>query len=239
MSPLPAPLPERSVLESMIARVLDAARRAGAPQAEASVSYGHGLTVNVRESQPESVEFQTDRDLGISVYFGKRSGSASTSDWSQQSIDQAVEAACAIAKATSEDPASGLADPDRMATKFPDLDLNHPWALAAEEAIEMARSAEATALALDERLTRSEGATLDTRHGVSLYGNSHGFLGERRGASHSVGVAVIAEDDSGMQRDDWFTTARRPQDLESVEAVGRKAGERALDRKSTRPISSH
>jgi len=79
MSPLPAPLPERSVLEAMLERVLDAARARGATQAEASVSYGHGLTVNVRESQPESVEFQTDRDLGISVYFGKRSGSASTS----------------------------------------------------------------------------------------------------------------------------------------------------------------
>ncbi len=236
MSPLPAPLPERSLLEPMVARALDAARKLGATQADASVSYGHGLTVNVRESQPEAVEFQTDRDLSISVYFGKRSGSASTSDWSEQSLTQAVEAACAIAKATSEDPCSGLADADRMATAFPDLDLNHPWALSAEEAIELARTAEASALALDKRLTRSEGATVDTRHGVSLYANTHGFLGERRGASHSIGVAVIAEDESGMQRDDWFTSSRRWQDLEPVESVGRKAGERALARLGSRKL---
>jgi PmbA protein len=220
----------------MLARVLDSARRQGATQAEASVSYGHGLTVNVRESQPESVEFQTDRDLGITVYFGKRSGSASTSDWSDASIAQAVDAACAIAKATSEDPCSGLADAERMATKFPDLDLNHPWALSAEEAIELARAGEAAALGLDKRLTRSEGSSLDTRHGVTLYGNTHGFIGERRGASHSHGVAVIAEDEDGMQRDDWFTSARRVQDLEPVDVVGRKAGERALARLGSRKL---
>src|SRR5581483_11809836 len=147
MSALPAPLPERSSLESMVSRVLDAARKQGATQAEASVSYGHGLTVNVREGQPESVEFQTDRDLGITVYCGKRSGSASTSDWSEPSIADAVNAACAIAKASNEDPCNGLADPERLAKYFPDLDLEHPWALGAEEAIEIARRCEAAALA--------------------------------------------------------------------------------------------
>ncbi|HZP12763.1 MAG TPA: metalloprotease PmbA [Nevskiaceae bacterium] len=238
MSALPAPLPERSSLESMVSRVLDAARKQGATQAEASVSYGHGLTVNVREGQPESVEFQTDRDLGITVYFGRRSGSASTSDWSEESIRQAVDAACAIARASSEDPCNGLADAERMAKAFPDLDLNHPWALGAEEAIEIARTGESSALALDKRLTRSEGASLDTRHGVSVYANTHGFVGERRGASHSLGVAVIAEDDDGMQRDDWFTSARRPQDLEATEAVGRKAGQRALARLGSRKLST-
>ena len=238
MSALPAPLPERSTLESMVSRVLDAARKQGATQAEASVSYGHGLTVNVRESQPESVEFQTDRSLGVSVYFGKRSGSASTSDWSDESVREAVDAACAIAKASGEDPCSGLADAELIATSFPDLDLNHPWALGAEEAIEIARTTEATALGVDKRLTRSEGASVDTRHGVSLYANTHGFLGERRGASHSLGVAVIAEDDAGMQRDDWFTSARRREDLESTDAVGRKAGERAIARLGSRKLST-
>src|SRR5581483_7972897 len=218
MPTLPAPLPERASLESMVSRVLDAARKQGATQAEASVSYGHGLTVNVREGQPESVEFQTDRDLGITVYFGRRSGSASTSDWSEESIRQAVDAACAIARASSEDPCNGLADAERMAKAFPDLDLNHPWALGAEEAIEIARTGESSALALDKRLTRSEGASL--------------------GARHSLGVAVIAEDDDGMQRDDWFTSARRPQDLEATEAVGRKAGQRALARLGSRKLST-
>jgi PmbA protein len=238
MSALPAALPERSTLESMVSRVLDSARKQGATQAEASVSYGHGLTVNVREGQPESVEFQTDRDLGITVYFGKRSGSASTSDWSDESVRQAVDAACAIAKASSEDPCNGLADADRMAKSFPDLDLYHPWPLAAEEAIEIARTGESTALALDQRLTRSEGASVDTRHGLSVYANTHGFIGERRGASHSLGIAVIAEDDDGMQRDDWFTSARRPQDLEATEAVGRKAGQRALARLGSRKLTT-
>ena len=222
----------------MLVRVLDAARGQGAAQAEASLSYGQALTVNVRESQPESVEFQNDRDLGLTVYFGLRSGSASTSDWSDRGLAQAVDAACGIARASSEDPCNGLADAARMATKFPDLDLEHPWALRAEDAIEIARSCEAAALAVDKRLTRSEGAGLDTRHGVQLYANTHGFVGERRGANHSLSCAVIAEDESGMQRDDWYSSARRAQDLESAESIGRKAGERALKRLGSRKLST-
>jgi PmbA protein len=238
MSPAPSGLPPRTELEPVLQRVLDAARRQGATQAETSLSCGQALTVNVREGQPESVEFQRDRDLGLTVYFGKRSGSASTSEWSDRGLAQAVEAACAIAKASNEDPCNGLADAARMATRFPDLDLEHPWALLAEEAVEIARGCEAAALALDSRLTRSEGAGLDTRHGISLYANTHGFIGERCGASHSLHCAVIAEDDSGMQRDDWYTSARRRQDLEPADVVGRKAGERALARLGSRKLAT-
>jgi PmbA protein len=222
----------------MVARALAAARAGGASQAEASLSYSIGLTVNVRESQPESVEFQCDRDLGITVYFGQRSGSASTSDWSDAGLARTVEAACAIARASGEDPCSGLADAALMASEFPDLDLYHPWALSAEDAVEIARGCEAAALALDKRLTRSEGASVDTRQGISLYANSHGFVGERRGSSHSLGCSVIAEDASGMQRDDWHSSARHRDDLEDAVAVGRKAGTRALARLGSRKLST-
>ncbi|MEK6806351.1 MAG: metalloprotease PmbA [Pseudomonadota bacterium] len=231
-------LPERARLEAWAQRALDTARHEGAGSAEAHVNGGLGLSVSVRKGEVETLEFQRDRGLSVSVYFGQRTGSASTSDLSDTGIASAVRAACVIARATGEDPCAGLADAERMAKSLPDLDLHHPWALTPEAAIETARQCEAAGFAADPRITQTEGASLNTHQGVELYANTHGFIGERRGSNHSLSCSMIAVNGEEMQRDDWWTSARNAGELEDAAQVGRKAGERAAARLGSRKIAT-
>jgi PmbA protein len=223
---------------ALAAETVVRARRAGASAAEVSLSDGTALTVNVRKGEIESVEFQRDRDLGITVYFGQRRGHASTSDLSERAIGEALEHACAIARHTGEDPCAGLADPERMAREVPDLDLDHPWPLTVDAAVELAREAEATALSLDPRISNTEGAGLDTRRGISVYANSHGFVGHQQGTQHSLSCAVIAGTGEDMQRDYWYSAARVPAALEAAAQVGRRAAERSLARLHPRRLET-
>ncbi|MCK5771932.1 metalloprotease PmbA [Algiphilus sp.] len=221
---------DTATAEAMVARALDAARAAGADSAEAGASLSRALTVSVRNAEVESLEFQRDRDLSLTVYCGARSGSATTSDWSDDGIRGAAEAAVAIARASGEDSCNGLPDADRLATAFPDLDLFHPWMADADDAVDLARRCEAAALAADERIGQSEGATLDTGRGVAVLGNTLGFMGVSAGTRHSLSCAVIARAGDEMQRDFWYTAGRVPGALITPEAVGRRAGERAAAR---------
>jgi PmbA protein len=225
-----APQNADPALEDVIATALDRAREAGADQAEAGVSLGTGLSVNLRQGEVETLEHQRDRGFSVTVYIGGRKGSVNSSDLSRDAIRAMVDKACSIASFTAEDPCAGLADADRMATEFPDLDLEHPWRIAPEEAIEVARACEAAGLAVDARLTNSEGASVNTHRSRRLYGNSHGFLGGYASTSHSVSCVLIASDGGSMQRDYWYAWARDAADLGDLENVGRRAGERAVSR---------
>lgn len=238
-SPLPSSsLPTAAELQPRLAQVLELARRGGASAAEAYLGASRGLSVGVRMGEVESVQFQRDRDLSVTVYFGQRTGSASTTDLGEAALARTVEAACAIAKAGGEDPCMGLADAALMATEFPDLDLSHPWELSAEGAIELAREAEAAAFAADKRVTQSEGASVDTRQSLHLYANTHGFFGQRNATDHSLGVAAIAVQGEAMQLGHWYTSSRRAADLEPGAAVGHRAGERAAARLGARGIAT-
>lgn len=155
--------PGREKLESLVAMILDEARRAGAAQAAAGVSVDEGLSVTVRLGEVETIEYQRDRGLGVTVYFGKRKGAASTADLSTAAIRETVSKACSIARYTAEDECAGLADAARMATEVPDLELCAPWDLAPEQAIDLARECEDAARAYDARITNSEGASV-SRH---------------------------------------------------------------------------
>lgn len=223
-------LPADVDLTHLVEQVLDEAKARGATSAEASVGVGVGLSVNVRQREVDTLEHQRDRHLGVTVYFGQRQGSASSADFSRESVRATVAAACSIARYTSEDPAQGLADPALLATRIPDLELFHPWELDADQAIEQATACEAAALAADSRIINSDGASVSTHAGLRLYGNSHGFLGTVRSTRHGMSCVVIARDDQGMQRDYWYTVNRVPGELESAEEVGRKAAERTVQR---------
>ena len=183
-------------LKDIVSDALDRARALGATQAEADVSLQKGLTTTVRLGEVETVEYQRDRGMGVTVYFGKRKGSASTADLSPRAVSETVEKACDIARYTAEDDCAGLADPDELARDIPDLDLDHPWDLAPEEAVECARSCEAAGRAVDTRITNSEGATVGSHRGVRVYGNSHGFLGGYPSTSHSISCVLLAQDGS-------------------------------------------
>ncbi len=232
--------PDRSLdeLANLAEDVLARCRALGATQAEVSLNLDAGLNVNVRMDEVETVEHTRDRGVAISVYFGKRKGSASTADVRPESIATTIEQACAIARYTEEDPCSGLADAERMATLFPDLDQWHPWALDATRAIELGIAAEAAGRALDPRLHNSDGASVSTGSSVAVYANSHGFFGREAATRHSLSCSLLGEDDNGMQRDYWYTTGVAADDLESAEAVGRRAGERTLARLSPRKIAT-
>lgn len=231
-------LPSVADLRPGIEQALELAKRNGASAAEAHLGASRGLSVSVRKGEVESVQFQRDRDLSLTVYFGQRTGSASTTELTPAALARTVEAACAIARAGGEDPCVGLADPALMATEFPDLDLNHPWDLTAEQAVELARNCEAAAFAADQRVTQSEGASVDTRQALHLYANSNGFFGARDSTDHSIGCAAIAVEGEAMQLGHWYTTARAASDLQAVDAVGRKAGERAAARLGARGIAT-
>lgn len=214
------------------------AARLGASQAEAGASLGSGLEIVVRLGEVETLERSRDRGLGITVYFGKRKGNASTADLSHDAIRETVAAACTIARYTAEDPFAGLADAALMAKEIPDLDLWHPWQFELEEAIDLARHCEAAAREVDIRITNSDGGAFSSHAAMRVYGNSHGFLGAYRGTSHSLSCTVLASDDHGMQRDYWYSSARNPAALESVQDIGRRAGERTVRRLGATRLST-
>ncbi len=225
-------------LSDLVASILKTASAAGASEAEAAVSVDAGLSVTARMGEVETLEYQRDRGLGVTVYFGKRKGSASTADISDAAVRETVEKACSIARYTAEDPCSGLADAAQMASDPPDLDLSHPWDVTAEQAIELAIACEAEALGFDERIDNSEGASVGTHAALQFYGNSHGFVGGYRSTSHSLSCAVLARDQDGMQRDFWYSAARNPTGLDAATDVGRKAARRTVSRLGSRKIAT-
>ncbi|HYM28653.1 MAG TPA: DNA gyrase modulator, partial [Steroidobacteraceae bacterium] len=173
---------------------LEEARRQGASQCEADASVSQGLSVNVRLREVDTVEYQRDRGLGVTVYFGQRKGAASTADLSPAAVRETVGKACAIARYTAADEFAGLVDPEALAHDIPDLDLDHPWDLTPEQAIELARECEAAGLEVDARLANSEGAAVSSQRHTGVYGNSLGFLAGYSSTSHSLSCTLVAQE---------------------------------------------
>ena len=229
-------------LKEFAQAVLDAARRAGASACECEVSEGHGLSVTVRKDEPETIEHNRDKGIGITVYFGDRPsarrGHASTSDFSAAALASAVEAAAAIARKTAVDDCAGPPEPGELARAPRDLDLYHPWNLGTEEAIRIARRAERAAFALSPKIRNSEGASISAQHAQFVFANSVGFMHGFPTSRHTLSLSVIAEDRGLMQRDDWYSSARVPGKVADPVALGRYAGQRALARLGARKIAT-
>jgi PmbA protein len=225
-------------LTDLVSFALEEARRQGASQSEVDASVSRGLSVSVRLGEVDTVEYQRDRGLAVTVYFGKRKGSASTADLASSAVLETVGKACAIARYTAEDPYAGLIEPEALARDIPDLDLDHPWDLSPERAIEIARDCEAAGLGVDPRIRNSEGGSVGSQRHSGVYGNSLGFLAGYSSTSHSVSCSLIAEAGGEMQRDHWYTVARDAADLEDGARVGRIAGERALARLGARRLTT-
>ncbi len=223
-------------LAELSQRLLARARARGATQAEVSCSEDRGLSVNVRMGAVETVESTRDRSIGVTVYFGKRKGSASTADLREDSLDATVDQACAIAEFTEDDPAAGLAEAGLMATDLREFDTWHPWALDADRAIDLALACEAAGRDVDARIGNSDGASVGSNESLVVYANSHGFIGRERDTQHSIGCALIAGRGEDMQRDGWYSVALAESDLESPAAIGRRAAQRALARLSPRQL---
>lgn len=225
-------------IEDTIAQVLKLAKQQGADSAQATVSTGSGFTVAVRMGEVETIEHHRDKAMEVTLYFGKKSGTASTSDLTEESLRAVVEKAANIAKFTSEDPCAGLAEKSMMAFDYPNLDLYHPWNITPEQGIALALQCEQIARTVDKRISNSEGATLNTYQSLYAYGNSHGFIGSYPSSRHTLSCALIAHDGHGMQRDYDYVTGRDPQDLGDVSTVARRAASRTVRRLGAKKIST-
>jgi PmbA protein len=236
----------RETFESLADLALRHARQLGVVDAGVEVSEGAGLSVSVRKGALENVERNRDKSLGITVYLGQRRGNASTSDFSPAAIRQTVQAAYDIARFTAEDPVAGLPDEQDVANDYPDLELFHPWALSAEDAVALALRCEAAAFATHRQIRNSEGAGVSAQQShfytEHMRGGERGRQGIFRGgypsSRHSLSVAPIAGSGARMQRDYWYTSMRNPAELASPEAVGRYAAERALARLNPRQLAT-
>jgi PmbA protein len=233
-----SPFPEQSRLEDIVQDIIAQAQQLGADQVDAGVSIDAGLSVTVRLGETETLEYNRDRGLGLTVYFDQRKGSASTADFSPESLAATVKAACDIARYTSKDEYAGLADADKLATDIPDLDLYHPWNITAEEAIELATETEDAARQVDPRIENSEGGTVFSNAGMRMAANTNGFMAGYKSSYHSLSCAVIGKQGEEMQRDFWSWSARDRADLMSAADVGRIAGERTVRRLGTRSLST-
>lgn len=218
--------------------VLEKARERGASAAEVNMDKGTGLSVEVRMGQVDKLQYHRDQGASLTLYFGHKKGTASTGDFSHKALDEALEAAAQIARFTAEDEYSGLADPELLASEFPDFDLYHPWDMNAERAIELALQTEAVAREQDKRIVNSEGAGVDSYAGLGLYANSNGFCGISSSTRHSLSCSVVAKEGESMQRDYWYSSTCLPSALETAEAVGLKAAQRTVRRLNARSIST-
>ena len=225
-------------IKQMSEDVLKVAKAQGATAAEAELSLSIGQSVSVRMGETENIEYNRDKGMAVTVYFGQQKGHASTSDLTPQALKYTVAAACNIAKYTAKDEFCGLADASLMAKNVQDLDLHHPWTLSVDEAIAIAKECEAAAFGVDTRITNSEGASVSTGTGFFAYSNSHGFTDGYPSSRHGISCSVIAESGGSMQRDYWYSTARAAEDLLGATAVGKIAGERTVRRLDSKKIKT-
>jgi len=226
-------------LQSLAVDVVAMAKKAGASDAEAVAREGDEFSVTVRMGQVETLQESGSRGLGLRVFLGRRSASASTSDLTPDGIRQLVEGALALARITEEDPFAGLPETSEFGSVAGDLRLydDDVYSLDGPERIEWARRAEAAALATDPRITNSDGGSFDAATGRKVLANSRGFVGGYRTSYAGVAAAPLAMDTNGqMQRDGWWSSARRLADLESPESIGKEAARRTLRRLGARRV---
>ncbi len=220
--------------------LLKEAERQGASGAEVIVVEDESFSVQVRMRSVDTLKSAQEKRLGLRLCFGQRSATTATSDFSLESLKRLLSDTAAMAKATAEDPFAGLPDPAAHVSDLPDLDLwdGEAGNLPLPKRIALASRAEAAALDLDPRIANSEGAEYSSDDAHIAFANSHGFFGEYRGSSAALSASPVARDDGGMQRDGWYSVKRRLRELESPEAVGRKAAQRALRRLGARKVDT-
>jgi PmbA protein len=225
----------RDALITIADELLTLAKQGGASASEVEISEGFGQSVNVRQGDVETIEHHRDKQIGVTIYLGQRKGYASTSDFSRDALQATVSAAIDIARFTAEDPCAGLPDRDQlMLGPVPDLDLFHPWTPSVETAVAMARECEAAGLALGPVIQNSEGASVSNHQGHFIMANSLGFMAGYPTSRHSVSCALIAADEHGMQRDDWYDSVRDAARFPPMADIGLLAAKRAAARLGAR-----
>lgn len=228
----------RKALRALANDVLEHAATHGATACEVDVSEGFGQSVGVRLQDVETIEYNRDKGLGVTVYLGQRRGSASSSDFSAAAVRASVDKALSIARFTAEDDCAGLPEKELLAKKSMELDLFHPWNISVEGAIDIARCCEQAALDVSPMIKNSEGATVSVQQSHFVSANSLGFMGGYATSRHYLSCSVIAGEGDDMQRDDWHTSRRNAAEFADPAAVGAYAARRALARLNSRKLST-
>jgi PmbA protein len=228
----------RDRLRALAQSVLDHARKLGASACETDVSEAFGQSVTVRRGAVETIEYNRDKGLGVTVYIGQRRGHASTSDFGAAAVRATVAAAHSIARLTAEDDCAGLPDARLLAQRPLDLDLFHPWDLPIEGAIDLAQRCEAAAFAVSPQVTNTEGASISIQQSQFVSANSLGFMDGYATSRQYIACSPIVGSGDAMQRDDWYSSMRDPADLAAPEAIGDYAARRALSRLGARKLKT-
>ena len=225
-------------VKDAVAEVLAHAKKLGATGAEAAMSSTSGLSVSTRMGEVETIEFNQDGGLGISVYVGNHKGSASTADLNPKTLRTVVEKAIDIAKFTSDDPHNGIADKELLEFSPLDLDLYHPWDVTPEQGMELCHQAEQAALNADERIVNSDGASFSSHQGLRVYGNSHGQIVGYPRTRHSISTMVIGKEGEHMQRDSAYTISREQSGLKDAASVGLEAATETLAKLNSQKLGT-
>ncbi len=228
--------PER--WQTLATDILREAEMLGASSAEVELSIGKGFSVSSRLGEAETVEYNQGKTIDISVYFGKRLGTATLSDLRWEAIQAAVKAACHIARFTQEDPCSGLADPSLLAYHYPHLELFFPWDITVDQAIDLACRCEKESLAKDKRIVNSEGVTVSTSEGWYLYANSEQFMGHYSATSHGITSVLVAKQGEEMQRDYCYTSSCDPALLQPISKLAEEAVDKTVSRLGAKRLST-
>lgn len=215
---------------------IDRAVKLGASAAEAALSTGGGLSVTVRNGELESIEHHEDKALSLSTYRGKSKGTATTTDFSTQSIEDTVVAADRIAQLAEPDPYAGLIDSKYLAQEIPDLDLDHPWGLEPESAVELAKRCDTAAREFGPGVKQIDDVSVAQHRGLRGYASSDGFAHAYLGSRHSLSCVVVGKNEGVMQRGHWYTVARDANELEAPELVGTTAAKRTVAKLGARKI---
>ncbi|MEM7465824.1 MAG: metalloprotease PmbA [Pseudomonadota bacterium] len=216
--------------------VLKKARALGCTDAEVGVRSGQGLTITCRNAELEALEHHRDKSLSITVYKNGAKGSAATTDFSIESLDQTVSAATDIANQSEQDKYAGLLEPEFLATDIPDLDLHHSWDIDNGALIEKTLECDASAKAVDSRIEQVDDTSVNYYRGLSAYANTNGFNEAYKASRYGLSCVVVASADSAMQRGYWYTSARDPSALQDHRSVGQVAGERTVRKLGARKI---
>lgn len=217
-------------ITELMHKVLDIAKKQGASSAQVYCNHDIGFSVDVREGETETVQFNEDQSISVTIFDGYKKGSASSTDLSEKALIAMVKHANDIAKVSAEDKAFGLADKELMATKFPDLQIYHPWNIEPHDAIKLAIECERQALNEDKRIYKSDSVNVSTVSGCHGYANSHGFNGILCGTRHSISLSLIAKENDNMQRDYDYSVNRNPNYLEPIEVIAKNAVYKTVSR---------
>ena len=228
----------QSALRTLAETALQHAASRGATACEVDISEGHGQSITVRRQAVDTIEYNRDKGLGVTVYLGTRRGHASSADFSPAALEATVDAALSIARFTAEDDCAGLPDEGLLARHEMDLDLYHPWGVTVEAALELARRCEQAAFDVSPLVRNSEGATVSAQQSHFVSANSLGFMGGFATSRHYLSCSVIAGEGEDMQRDDWYVSRRDAQGFPAPETVGDYAARRALARLGSRKLGT-